>query len=198
MNDVGMDLNGVLNRLGSLRERSKTRNSNQAAQVARTVALPETVVKPEAVIEQEIISEVSAEREVDKENISKAKVFAETVIPTTPLKLKTSTEFTPEKMYEQVHKDYTGFIYQSINACLDALAVFYIQGNRFADSKDLKVFLMKHMQDNISSLREQYIKKYPLINGLESVIVSVEKNEANAFRNIVFDFIGKMNASTFG
>lgn len=192
------DLSNVLNRLGSLRERTKNKTYTQPAQVAQQViAPPEQVLKKESVVEQEIIPEVSAERQVDKSNIDKAKVLAEQVIPDAPLRLKGVTNFTPDNMYDQVRNDYMGIIHQSINGALDNLAAFYIQGKRFEAAKDMKIFLMKALERNIQNLKNQYIEKYPLINGLQSVISQVERTEADSFKRVVQDFLNRMVGNTF-
>jgi hypothetical protein len=192
-------INTVLSRLGSLNERSKlkpNRTYNPQA-VQPPVALPKVPEIKEPIIEQEIVPEVVAERAVSAEDMNKAKSLAEQVIPDVPLRLKGTTVFTPENMYEQVRNDYMGIIHQSINGALDNLASFYIQGNRFEASKDMKIFLMKSLEKNIQQLKVQYVAKYPLINGLEAMISEVEKREANSFKKIVQEFLGRMVGNTF-
>jgi hypothetical protein len=195
----GPKMNNVLSRLGSLGERSRLKNTRPVIQQAAQphVALPVTPVEKEPVIEQEIVPEVSAERAVSANNMSKAKSLAEEVIPDVPLRLKGTTVFTPENMYEQVRNDYMGIIHQSINGALDNLASFYIQGKRFEASKDMKVFLIKSLEKNIEQLKIQYIAKYPLINGLQSMILDVERKEAAAFKRIVQEFLTRMLGNTF-
>jgi hypothetical protein len=192
-------INTVLSRLGSLNERSKlkpNRTYNPQA-VQPPVALPKVPEIKEPIIEQEIVPEVVAERAVSAEDMNKAKSLAEQVIPDVPLRLKGTTVFTPENMYEQVRNDYMGIIHQSINGALDNLASFYIQGNRFEASKDMKIFLMKSLEKNIQQLKVQYVAKYPLINGLEAMISEVEKREANSFKKVVQEFLGRMVGNTF-
>jgi len=195
----GPKMNNVLSRLGSLGERSRIKNTRPVIQQAAQphVALPTTPVKKEPVIEQEIVPELSAERAVSANNMSKAKSLAEEVIPDVPLRLKGTTVFTPENMYEQVRNDYMGIIHQSINGALDNLASFYIQGKRFEASKDMKVFLIKSLEKNIEQLKLQYIAKYPLINGLQSMILDVERKEAATFKRIVQEFLTRMLGNTF-
>jgi hypothetical protein len=195
----GPKMNNVLSRLGSLGERSRLKNARPVVQQAAQphVVLPATPVEKEPVIEQEIVPEVSAERAVSANNMSKAKSLAEEVIPDVPLRLKGTTVFTPENMYEQVRNDYMGIIHQSINGALDNLASFYIQGKRFEASKDMKVFLIKSLEKNIEQLKVQYIAKYPLINGLQSMILDVERKEAAAFKRMVQEFLTRMLGNTF-
>lgn len=195
----GPKMNNVLSRLGSLGERSRIKNTRPVIQQAAQphVALPTTPVEKEPVIEQEIVPELSAERAVSANNMSKAKSLAEEVIPDVPLRLKGTTVFTPENMYEQVRNDYMGIIHQSINGALDNLASFYIQGKRFEASKDMKVFLIKSLEKNIEQLKLQYIAKYPLINGLQSMILDVERKEAATFKRIVQEFLTRMLGNTF-
>jgi hypothetical protein len=195
----GPKMNNVLSRLGSLGERSRLKNTRPVIQQAAQphVALPATLAEKEPVIEQEIVPEVSAERAVSANNMSKAKSLAEEVIPDVPLRLKGTTVFTPENMYEQVRNDYMGIIHQSINGALDNLASFYIQGKRFEASKDMKIFLIKSLEKNIEQLKVQYIAKYPLINGLQSMILDVERKEAAAFKRIVQEFLTRMLGNTF-
>jgi hypothetical protein len=195
----GPKMNNVLSRLGSLGERSRLKNTRPVIQQAAQphVTLPAAPVEKEPVIEQEIVPEVSAERAVSANNMSKAKSLAEEVIPDVPLRLKGTTVFTPENMYEQVRNDYMGIIHQSINGALDNLASFYIQGKRFEASKDMKVFLIKSLEKNIEQLKVQYIAKYPLINGLQSMILDVERKEAAAFKRMVQEFLTRMLGNTF-
>jgi|1048.fasta_scaffold05482_2 hypothetical protein len=195
----GPKMNNVLSRLGSLGERSRIKNTRPVIQQTAQphVALPTTSIEKEPVIEQEIVPEVSAERVVSASNMSKAKSLAEEVIPDVPLRLKGTTVFTPENMYEQVRNDYMGIIHQSINGALDNLASFYIQGKRFEASKDMKVFLIKSLEKNIEQLKVQYIAKYPLINGLQSMILDVERKEAAAFKRMVQEFLTRMLGNTF-
>ena len=195
----GPKMNNVLSRLGSLGERSRIKNTRPVIQQAAQphVALPTTPVEKEPVIEQEIVPELFAERAVSANNMSKAKSLAEEVIPDVPLRLKGTTVFTPENMYEQVRNDYMGIIHQSINGALDNLASFYIQGKRFEASKDMKVFLIKSLEKNIEQLKLQYIAKYPLINGLQSMILDVERKEAATFKRIVQEFLTRMLGNTF-
>jgi hypothetical protein len=192
-------MNNVLSRLGSLGERSRLKNTRPAIQqVAQLhVELPSIPEIKEPIIEQEIVSESTASRAVDSDNVKQAKILAEQVIPESPLRLKGVTNFTPENMYDQVRNDYMGIVHQSINGALDNLAAFYIQGNRFEASKDMKIFLMKALEKNIQSLKSQYVAKYPLINGLEQTISQVEKTEANAFKRVVQDFLSRMVGNTF-
>lgn len=192
------NMDGVLNRLGTLRERTKNRSNNQSLQMTQPIAAPSVVIaKQEPIIEQEIVSEATASRAVDTDNAKQAKILAEQVIPESPLRLKGVTNFTPENMYDQVRNDYMGIVHQSINGALDNLAAFYIQGNRFEAAKDMKIFLMKALEKNIQDLKSQYIAKYPLINGLEHTISQVEKTEANAFKRVVQDFLSRMVGNTF-
>ncbi len=192
-------INTVLSRLGSLSERSKMKPQKSAntQAVQPTIALPSIPEIKEPIIEQEIVSESTASRAVDSDNAKQAKILAEQVIPESPLRLKGVTNFTPENMYDQVRNDYMGIVHQSINGALDNLAAFYIQGNRFEASKDMKIFLMKVLEKNIQSLKSQYVAKYPLINGLEQTISQVEKTEANAFKRVVQDFLSRMVGNTF-
>lgn len=192
------NMDGVLNRLGTLRERTKNKSNNQSLQMTQPIAAPSVVIaKQEPIIEQEIVSEATASRAVDTDNAKQAKILAEQVIPESPLRLKGVTNFTPENMYDQVRNDYMGIVHQSINGALDNLAAFYIQGNRFEAGKDMKIFLMKALEKNIQDLKSQYIAKYPLINGLEQTISQVEKTEANAFKRVVQDFLSRMVGNTF-
>lgn len=195
----GPKMNNVLSRLGSLGERSRLKTARPEIQQAAqsSVAPPVLPVKKEPVIEQEIIPEVAAERAVSSNNMQKAKSLAEQVIPDMALRLKGNTVFTPENMYEQVRTDYMGIIHQSINGALDNLASFYIQGKRFEASKDMKIFLIKSLEKNIEQLKIQYIAKYPLINGLQLMILDVEKKEAATFKRIVQEFLTRMLGNSF-
>lgn len=137
------------------------------------------------------------DRMASQKDIKKSITIAEQVIDKNPLKLKGNRVFTIENMYEQVKEDYVGIVHQSINDCLDKLTLFYMQGNRFNDKKDIKIFLSNALQKNIFHLRKQYIDKYPLINGLESTIALVEKNDSILLKKIVDDFLNKMINNTF-
>lgn len=202
-------IGSVLNKLQSLKERQKTRPINtprlsQAGYVAQEFPKPQTEIReevqPQTEVYQspEIVYEPVAERMKSDEQYHSAQQMAENVIPTRPITLRINSTFTPENMYDQVKSDYTGFIRQAINEALDAVAVFYMQGKRFAEAKDLRIFLLKNIQQTVSSLKEQYVAKYPLISGLNEMIAKVEQNEASTFRSISNDFVNRMIGNTFG
>jgi hypothetical protein len=201
--DESKSIGSVLSKLSSLSDRQKSRTSS-TQNIARVApppvqrSVPEKVEVVETYQEPEVVTEVIAQRVKGDEEYNSAKKIAEEMIPARPIRLRANTEFTPENMYEQVKADYVGFIQQSINDSLDAMAVFYMQNKRFAEAKDLRFFLIKNIQQGVASLKEQYVAKYPLISGLPQMIAQVEKNEAQLFRNISNDFINRMISSTFG
>lgn len=209
LSDEQNSIGNVLNKLQSLKERQKTRSTN-IPRSSQTGYVNHDFQKPHVEIHEEvqqlkeiyqspeIASEPVAERLKGDEQYYSAQQMAENVIPTRPITLRTNTVFTPENMYDQVKSDYIGFIRQAINEALDAVAIFYMQGKRFAEAKDLRVFLLKNIQQSVSSLKEQYVAKYPLISGLTDMITKVEQNEANTFRSISNDFVNRMISNTFG
>jgi hypothetical protein len=207
--DDRSNFSNVLGKLQSLQERQKNRipNTSRTLNARRVENNDEVLVdnaKPitepviEEYIEKEIIPEVFAQRIKNDEQYHSAQKIAEEVIPSRPITLRVNSVFTPENMYDQVKSDYIGFIRQAINEALDAVAVFYMQGKRFAESKDLRIFLLKNIQQSVSSLKEQYVAKYPLILGLAEMIAKVEQNEAQIFRSMSMDFVNRMIANTFG
>ena len=198
MDDNLHSSSNVLSRLSSLQQRSKSK-INRSANLATAPSSVETKTELEqpAYQDAEIATEEVAQRIKNDETFSKAQDMAQSLIPKNPIRLRVNTQFTPENMYEQVKNDYTGMIRQSINSALDKLTVFYMRNNRFKEPKDMKHFLLSSLQEDITDLKKQYVEKYPLINGLEQVIKSVEVKEAAEFKSIVDDFILKMTGNTF-
>jgi hypothetical protein len=206
LSDEQSNIGNVLGKLQSLKDRQKNRTSStlRSNPTERTVTnniqqqIDNIVEEKEVYTEPEIIPESSAQRMKDDEQYHSAQKIAEEVIPVRPITLRVNPVFTPENMYDQVKSDYIGFIRQAINETLDAVAVFYMQGKRFAESKDLRIFLLKNIQQSVSSLKDQYIAKFPLISGLPEMIAKVEQNEAQVFRSMTSDFVNRMISNTFG
>lgn len=202
MDDNTQVTSNVLSRLSSLQKRTKEKINRPVFQ-SRNITPQEfreesPVVNQEPVYEPaEVSTEAIAQRVTDDEQFKKAQTMAEQVIPASPIQLKGKTEFVPEKMYEQVRNDYIGFIRQAINSALDKLTLFYMQGNRFKESKDMRVFLMKSLQEDIHELKKQYVLKYPLISGLNNMLSLVEQQESLAFKSMVDEFLNRMIGNTF-
>lgn len=202
MNDNTQGTSNVLSRLSSLQQRTKEKVNRPIFQPKNNTPQEFREETPVASVEPiyesaEISTEAVAQRITDDEQFKKAQTMAEQVIPASPIQLKGKTEFVPEKMYEQVRDDYIGFIRQSINSALDKLTLFYMRGNRFKASKDMRIFLMKSLQEDIHELKKQYIAKYPLISGLSNMLLLVEQQESSAFKSMVDEFLNRMINNTF-
>jgi len=190
--------NNVLSRLSSLQQRVRNKSHHISMNKANSSSTkPKVELEEQLYKDAEVATEIVAQRIKDDEQFKKAQTMAEQVIPSNPIKLRGKTEFVPDQMYDQVKNDYMGIIRQSINSALDKLTVFYMQGNRFKEKKDMRIFLMKSLQEDIHELKKQYIAKYPLINGLDNMLLLVEQQESLVFKSMVDDFLNRMIGNTF-
>jgi len=194
------DTTKIITKLDNLNQRIKQRNLNDRFKSVNNVSdvTVNTVSTSVPDIVPEEVINPSSDSVVDV--LTNKNVVHKTVEPPTndnQLKLRINTVFTVENMYEQVKKDYFNIIQQSIDYCLDDLTLFYMQGNKFKENKDMKIFLNKKLQHNIFNLRSQYINKYTLINGLTHNISLVEKQESQQLKSMTSNFINRMINNTF-